>query len=281
MNDLGFHCQKLGHLEERLLANGLRRGEFYNFPAEQLPLLKKGIISCGIAASIHCPLENLSWYPDPPTWAFLCDLSRERRELNLRMVEVTIQRAGDIGAEYVVAHFPSPASDAPHAGYSQLQPIALDSCQRLELLSEGYGVPVHLEGFGPTPLLNPDFLVEVFTHFRNLKYCFDTGHMGLAAKRDGLDLYRFAERLAPYVGSIHLWNTRGLEDYFAFRHIPVHPAQKPEAGWVDIERLLRLIRKDSPTCPIVFESLHRYPLALGDYDYRDGVRWIKGLVTSF
>ena len=133
MNNLGFHCQRLGHLEERLLANGLRRGEFYNFPPEQLPLLKKGITSCRVTASIHCPLERLSWYPDPPTWAFLCDLSRERRDLNLRMIEVTLQRAGELGTEYVVAHFPSPATDAPGASYSQLRPMCPVSKQYLRL----------------------------------------------------------------------------------------------------------------------------------------------------
>jgi len=38
----------------------------------------------------------------------------------------------------------------------------------------------------------------------------------------------------------------------------------------------------NPVCPVVFESSHWYPEALGDFDYRDGVTWVKELVaTSF
>ena len=31
MIDLGFHCNRLRHLEPGVLDNGLARGEFYNF----------------------------------------------------------------------------------------------------------------------------------------------------------------------------------------------------------------------------------------------------------
>ena len=281
MNNLGFHCQQLHHLRDRVVANDLTRGEFYNFPREELPELRRAISACGVAASIHCPLERLDWYPDPPTWTFLCDRERERRQLTLRMIEATLASAADIEAEYVVAHFPCPSTDAPPATYEELRPIALDSCYQIAKLSERYGVPVHLEGFGPSPFLNEDFLAEVFTQFTNLRYCFDSGHMGLAARRDGIDLYLFAERIRPYLGSIHLWNTRGMEDYIAYRHIPVHPSQRPEEGWVDIARLIGILRQGNPGVPIIFESIFAYPRALGNYDIRDGIAWIRELATSY
>jgi hypothetical protein len=104
--------------------------------------------------------------------------------------------------------------------------------------------------------------------------------MHIAAQRDSFDLYQFAQQLAPFIGSIHLWNNRSIEDYLSFRHIPVHPSQKPEEGWVDIAHILRLILSNNPSCCIVFESGFCYPEALGGYDFREGVRWVKELVAT-
>jgi sugar phosphate isomerase/epimerase len=102
--------------------------------------------------------------------------------------------------------------------------------------------------------------------------------MHLASQGAGFDLYQLAEQIAPFVGSVHLWNTRNPDDYKAFRHIPVHPSQKPEEGWADIARLL----KDLGFAPsaIIFESPRNYPEELGDYDYQDGVKWVKELLAT-
>ena len=280
-SNLGFHCHRLRQLEERIVGNELARGEFYHFPADELPSLKREISAHHLAASIHCPLVKPPWYPEPPTWAFLCDVDREKRELNLRMVKETLEMAGDIGAEHVVVHFPSPSStDASGKSESELHDIAMDSGHRLAALSEEHEMPIHIEGFGPSPLLSADFIAEVLTEFPALRYCFDTGHMNISAKRDGFDLYRFAEQLAPLVGSIHLWNNRGIDDYLLFHHIPVHPSQDPKDGWADIARILEIIVGGKSSLPMIFESPTWYPQALGDYDYRDGVRWVKRLLEA-
>lgn len=280
-HNLGFHCHRVRQIEERILANELARGEFYHFPADELPSLKREIRAHHLAASIHCPLLKPPWYPEPPTWAFLCDVDREKRELNVRMVSETLEMAGDIEAEYVVVHFPSPSfTDSSGRGYDEMRAIALESGHRLATLSEHYGVPIYIEGFGPSPLLSAEFLVEVFTLFPALRYCFDTGHMNIAAARDGFDLYRFVEQVAPYVGAVHLWNSRGWEDYACFHHIPVHPSQDPVDGWADIARILSTITQGRPQLPMVFESPTWYPQALGDHDYRDGVTWVRELLET-
>ncbi|MFW6125846.1 MAG: sugar phosphate isomerase/epimerase family protein, partial [Chloroflexota bacterium] len=233
--DLGFHCHRLSHIEERILPNGLTRGEFYHFPGEQIPLLEQSISRYDLAASVHCPLVKPSWYPEPPTWAFLCDSDRDKRELNLRMVKETLEMAAKLGIEYVVVHFPSPPShDAGDKTYEERRDIVWDSARRLADLSERYAVPVHIEGFGPSPFLHADFIVELLSALSPLRYCYDTGHMHIAAQRDGIDAQGFLQDVAPYIGSMHVWNTRGLKDYMQFRHIPVHPSQHPEEGWADI-----------------------------------------------
>jgi len=281
MSNLGFHCHGLDRLEELIVSSGLRRGEFYNFPQHDLPELKREIEKHNLVVSIHAPLGRLSWYPNPPTWSYLCDIDEEQRQLSLKMVSETMSLAKDFGAEYVVVHFPSPYSnEVDEVGYDRLRNIAWESAHRLEEVSIKYGVPIYIEGFGPSPFLSVDFLTEVITQFSCLQYCFDTGHMHIAAQRDGFDLYQFAQQMAPYIGSIHLWNNRGIEDYIAFRHIPVHPSQQPEDGWADITRILQLILLINPSCKIIFESGLRYPEELGGHDFREGVKWIKDLIAT-
>jgi len=281
MNRLGFHCHDLGQLEMVITSNGLQRGEFYHFSPHSLPELKKEVGRRNLAASIHAPLVKVPWYPSPPTISFLCDIDAEKRRLSLKMVQQTMEMAEDFGADYVVVHFPAPSStDGSSLGYTRQREIAWQSALDLAEISEKHGLPIHMEGFGPSPFLNLDFLLEVSRNFPSLRYCFDTGHMHIAAQRDGFDLYELADQLAPCIGSIHLWNNRGIDDYLFFGHIPVHPAQKPEDGWVDIARILRLVLLRNHSCCVILESGFRYPEALGGYDFREGVKWVKRLVAE-
>ena len=208
-------------------------------------------------------------------------MEEEDRQLSLRMIAETMELARDFGAEYVVVHFPVPLSaTSGDVSYEKQREIAWQSASDLCELSDKSGIAIHLEGFGPSPFLNVEFLSEVITRFPCFRYCFDTGHMNIAAQRDGFDLYRFAERMAPYIGSIHLWNGRDITDYTYFRHIPVHPSQKPEEGWVDVALILRSILSKNPLCPTIFESGLRYPQALGGHDISEGVKWVKELVAT-
>lgn len=280
-SNLGFHCHRLSQVDERILANGLTRGEFYHFPPEELGALSRTLREHHLAMSIHCPLVKPEWYPDPPTLAFLCDVDAERRELNLRMVRETLEMATDFGAEYVVVHFPSPSfTDASGTSHAEMRDIALESGERLARLSQDYDTPIHVEGFGPSPFLDGDFIAELLRRLPPMGYCYDTGHMNMAAKRDGLDVYGFIDRVAPYIASMHLWNNRGLDDYRRFRHIPVHPSQHPSEGWADIPRILGRIVKDRPSVPVILESGTSYPRAVGDYEYQDGVEWIRRLLRT-
>ncbi|MBM4444172.1 MAG: sugar phosphate isomerase/epimerase [Chloroflexi bacterium] len=281
MTRLGFHCHGLDHFGKVILSNGLRRGEFYNFPPDSLPELRREIGRHNLLASIHAPLTRLSWYPTPPTISFLCDVDPELRLLSLKMIQETMELAQDFGAEYVVVHFPVPPSTPVRGiGYDELRDVAWRSAVALADISRKHGLPIHIEGFGPSIFLTPDFIVEVTSRLEGLHYCFDIGHMHIAARRDGFSLYEFARKLAPHIGSVHMWNNRGIRDYLTFGHIPIHPSQRPEDGWVDIDRILRLIIAGNPDCRIILESSSRYPEALGGHDFRDGVEWTKDLIAA-
>jgi sugar phosphate isomerase/epimerase len=175
-------------------------------------------------------------------------------------------------------HFPTPSSDSSDESDEKLEAIAWGSCDRLAELSLKRNIPIHIEGVGQSNLINAEFLAAALKEFSPLRYCFDTAHANLTSIYNGFDLYDFEKALSSYLGSIHLWNTRGQEDYMNFRHIPVHPSQSPEDGWVDIERMLRTVESDENHLSVIFESLPSYPEALGDYDYREGVKWVKELL---
>jgi sugar phosphate isomerase/epimerase len=265
-----------------IIGNGLKRGEFYNLPPDDLARLRKLIDRHKLAWSIHAPLIQLDWYPRPPTWSFLCDEDRDNRELTMKMVNLTINHAEEFGAEYVVVHFPSPASHAPTENPDEkIRAIAWKSCDRLAELSVKRGVLLHIEGVGASPLINAEFLTSVLEQYSPpLKYCFDTAHSYLAAQSNDFDLYEFEKELLPYLGSVHLWNTRGRDDYNAYRHIPVHPSQSADEGWVDIARILKILGSKGNSLPLIFESDRLYPEALGKYDYREGVKWVKELLAT-
>jgi sugar phosphate isomerase/epimerase len=264
-----------------ILGNGLSRGEFYNLRATEFPRLKRLIGKHKLAWSIHAPLVQLDWYPQPPTWSFLCDPDSDKRELTMKMIMLSIEHAEELGAEYMVVHFPSPISEEHNENKAKLESIARKSCDRLAELSLKRKVPIHVEGVGATPLINAEFLTPLLEDYAPpLHYCFDTAHTQLASLSNDFDLYDFEKELLPYLGSVHLWNTRGKHDYVAYRHIPVHPSQSAAEGWVDIANVLKIMGSAKSSLPIIFESDRLYPEKLGEFDYREGVKWVKDLVET-
>jgi sugar phosphate isomerase/epimerase len=278
MINLGFHCHQVDVLDEIIIGNGLDRGEFYNLPAEDIPELRRLIKKHSLSWSIHTPLIQMDWYPQPPTWSFLCDVDKDNRDLTMKMIGLTMEHAGEYGAEYVVVHFPSPVSDDSNESDGKLEAIAWRSSEWLAELSFKRNIPIHVEGVGQSRLINAEFLTAVLKEYTPLSYCFDTAHANLAAIYNEFDIYEFQKQLLPYLGSVHLWNTRGRDDYVTFQHIPVHPSQGSGDGWVDIPRVLQALNTCNNILPVIFESMPSYPEALGDHDYREGVKWVKELL---
>jgi shikimate kinase len=281
MNVLSIHCNRLEHLENRIVKLGFSRGEFYNFLPEQLPILRQFIQDRDITPSVHCPLRRAPWYPYPVTWSFLStDVHHEERELSFKLIKESLRDAVDIGAAYVVVHYPTPASLQAHEMPFEVQhDIAWNSAHRLQELSVTYGIPIYIEGFGPSPFMDLDFIISVLRAFPSLRYCFDTGHLVLMAQRDGLDYFEFLEDLAPYLGCVHVWSTRGVVDYKAYHHLPPHPDLKPSDGWVDLERVVTTVRQASPSAIFVLEYSTDLPAEFG-LDQKEGIDWFKDLVNA-
>ncbi|MFP4641314.1 MAG: sugar phosphate isomerase/epimerase family protein [Dehalococcoidia bacterium] len=274
--ELGFHCNHLEYLDQVMDDNGLSRTELFNLPAKDIPELKRKLFARGLARSVHSPLVKPDWYPNPPTWSFLCDVDKDSRNKTFSMLGETIAQAQDVGGEYIVAHFPTPATDASGEDENKLLSITWKSCEQLANLSVQRSMPIHVEGLANSPHLSDGFLTEALSEYP-LHYCFDMGHMHLASQASGFDVHEFAQDIAPFVGSVHLWNVRDRDDYVKFRHIPVHPSQDPEEGWADIKGILETLK---PACPVIFESPVSYPESLGNHDYREGVEWVQEIVAD-
>ncbi|MCS6801177.1 MAG: sugar phosphate isomerase/epimerase family protein [Chloroflexota bacterium] len=278
---LGLNVSRVEHIRERMPALGLKRAELFVFSREELPEVRRALEEQGARFSVHTPVPRPRDYPYPLTWTFLNYADAERRDLYFSLVQETVECAADLGAEYVVVHYPGPITKAcEEIGLARLFEIANESADRLAELSARTGVPIHLEGFGPSPFLNSEFILRVLERHPNLAYCFDVAHNHIADQRADLTYYEFLEALLPRLGSVHLWQTRSYEDYIVYRHLPLHPSQTPEEGWVDIERVVRTIHRAQPTVPFVMESPGRFPHPWQHLDYREGVRWLQEILAT-
>ncbi len=108
--------------------------------------------------------------------------------------------------------------------------------------------------------------------------CIDIGHTSIISGIRNRDFFKDIEIMAPYTKSIHVWNTKGLDHCKEYNHVPVHPSQKAEDGWVDIKKTLEIILAHNKDCNIVFEYNHTYYDNIPD-EVKAGMEWVKGIVN--
>jgi sugar phosphate isomerase/epimerase len=280
-DNLGFHCENPAEIQERVIANGLSYVELYNIRAADLPEIDQLMSRHGLEVGVHCPLILPDWYPYEPVASFLLgDAGGDLKALTLRLIAQTLHDVKRLGAEYVVVHFPKPApSPQQEPDWSPEIELAWNSAGQLARLARQFQTRICIEGFGERPYLSTAFLTHVLQAFPELSYCFDVGHMHLAALRGAIDYFDFLEQLAPRIGSVHLWNTRGPQDYAAYSHLPVHPSHQPDMGWCDVDQSVRIIGEGNPDAVFIFEHGTRFPPPFA-LDYREGVSWVKEMLQS-
>lgn len=278
---LGQNIPNAGLLTAKLPELGLQRAELFIIEESDFGEVKSAARQYGLTYSIHAPVPRPRNYPFPVTWTFLNYADPRRREMFFGLVESSIKAAKELNAQYVVVHFPGPITEECRlVGEEALANIAEHSANRLADLSESSGVPIHIEGFGPSPFFTLDFVNGVFREHPHLKYCFDVAHNHLAEQRGDIDYFAFLDAILPSLGSVHLWQARDVNDYVSYRHMPIHPAQTPEEGWVDVARVIRTVRVARPDVPYVMEYPGWFPTPWTHLDYRDGVTWLSDLITS-
>lgn len=251
---------------------GLGRLELFDLAPEWLPLLRESLARSDRPFSIHAPLCRRPEFPHPAVAVFFLSPDSARREESFAHVEATLAQAKEWGGEYVVTHLNWVEDTEDEAEASRLAQAA---AERLSGLAERHGVPLHIECGGYAGGFHgAEQFAALPGRLPGLGLCLDMGHLWLIARARRRSFYRDLEVLAPHARSMHLWNTRDFAHYQRHHHVPVHPSQRPEDGWIDLERALGLVLDRNPDCALIFE----YTWSPSEEEWvREGMAWVASL----
>ena len=219
----------------------------------------------------HSPMPRTRAFMDDGVACFYLHDDASQRGLSFDLLEHTLQHARQWQADYAVTHLTYGRTDTTDPG--QAERLAAAACRRFAELSRYYEIPINVEFAAYTRTFNqPGQFIEAIARHDELALCIDTGHTRLGANLNGRDYFADIKTMAPYTRSMHLWNTMGNGS----EHIPLHPAQDPVSGWIDIEQTLQLVLAENPAVTIIFE----YPVAEVTRDIQAGYDWIKQIVNT-
>lgn len=269
--------QRTETIAERLLHRGLGGVELFDFPPQSRGALRRtlaGLTRQGYTRlSFHAPMPRPSYFHHSGVSCFFLHEDASLRELSFRVIEETLRHARAWNAAYVVTHLTYGRTDTTDSELAAR--LAREACIRLAALSDRHEMPIDIEfaAYSGAFAGPEDFLAAMSAH-PQLGICIDTGHASLGARIRQRPYMEDIRKLAPRARSMHLWNTRGPEDPRHRGHVPLHPTQRPEQGWIDMEQTLRIVLEHNPRINIVYE----YPVEELTTEIREGYDWIAGLV---
>lgn len=263
---------------ESLVHRGLGCVELFDLAPErfaELETLRASLAAEGRERlSFHVPVVRPDWFPwSGITCFFLCD-DAERRGLSFRLLDHTLELAARHGAGRAVCHLTYGGADSRDP--AKAEALAIDAVARMAQASRRFKVALDLEfaaysdGFH-----DPRRFVDLLDPHPDLGVCIDIGHTYLGAQKRGRDYFADLAALAPRTRSLHLWNTKDDAHNRAHGHVPLHPSQSPEEGWIDVPKSLALVLKKNPKAEIIYE----YPIETLSRDILAGYEWIAGLVA--
>lgn len=264
-------------IAERLLHRGLGGVELFDFPQQSCGELRRtlaGLSREGLTRlSFHSPMPRPTYFRHSGVSCFFLHEDASLRNLSFSVIEETLRHARAWNAAYVVTHLTYGKTDTTDRDYAVQ--LARAACIRLAALSDRYGMPIDVEFAAySSAFASPGDFLAAMSGYPQLGICIDTGHASLGARIRQCSYIEDIRALAPQARSMHLWNTRGPEDPLHRGHVPLHPRQRPEQGWVDMEETLRIVLGHNPRINIVFE----YPVEQVTTEIREGYDWIAGLV---
>ncbi len=241
--------------------------------AKEITSLLKFARKYPINVIYHAPV----FYQVDPTATYYLNSNSRLRKATFEILETNLKMAKNLPTEYVVIHFTSKDVDEK-MDCTETKSLAQHSAKRLDELAAKYNTEICLEYSGYNNMFcNPKDWIDVLESCKNMGICLDVGHFYIACKEYGLNYFRELSKMLPYIEMLHLWNTRGKIDIMEHGHIPVHPSQRAEDGWIDIERTLNLVLGYNIDIPIVFEPDFTY----GDKKYaQEGINWVNDIISS-
>ncbi len=213
------------------------------------------VASAGIPIGLHCPAPFDGW---PPHFE-VTGPNADRQRYALSLIEQSLAAAEQVGALYVVVHFPSVIRETPdvdplskHGMNSRAgRADALASAQQIAELSDRYGVAVMLENVAPNPYFgSSDDFCWLFEQVPSLSMCLDFGHVHVVETCESV--YQFADNVAGHVSSMHVYNA-STSRYTVGRHDPPFDDYPEDEGWMDLELLLRSVQAGGNPEYLIFE----------------------------
>jgi sugar phosphate isomerase/epimerase len=232
--------------------------------------VKDLIRSSCIPVGLHCPAP----YDGPLNRFDITGPSRTGVKKALTLVRQTVQAAADVGAAYVVVHFPTPyTKEATRrvASAEMTQAYILQVGEELAELRTVLGVPIFIENMSFNPRFGSATDYRWFLQkFPGLRMCLDLGHAHLSSHED--DACAFTLTVAPFVSSLHIYNTLQRGPNAGYHAVPLQ-SQTVGQGWMDLLGILENLAECARPEFLIFE----YGLA-GYNDFQDAYRaacWLR------
>ena len=259
------------------LHTGLDRYEVFDFQEDGLGELESFIKSKKLPFSFHVPFFRPSYFPYTGVTTFFLNDDPEKRALSFKLIDSTMHYANKWSADFVVTHL-----TWKDDSLDRKKVMDLTSYTRSKFcdLADRYKLPINIEFGGYSGHFHePEQFVDFVKDHSSLGICIDIGHTSLISGIRNRNFFRDIEIMAPHTKSIHMWNTKGLEHNKKHNHVPVHPSQKAEDGWVDIKKTLEIILGHNKDCNIIFEYNHTYYDNIPD-EVQEGMEWVKEIVNK-
>ena len=228
-----------------------------------------------VKVSYHAPV----FHQADPKLTYYLNSNFRLREATFEILEINLRMAKSLPTEHLIVHFTSNSMPEENITDSEIKYLAKRSAKRINMLSKEYDLPIYLEYTSNNDrFVLPDDFIEVVKDYKNLGLSIDLGHLDLVCKKYKLDYFTELEKLLPYTRVIYAWNIAPIGSIEHKGFIPVHPSQRPEDGWLDIEKTLNLALSYDEDMYIIFEPNFDYK---GPEYFEEGVAWVNNLVNDF
>lgn len=232
-------------------------------------MIKKNSLKVNYHAAVfHNMNPNITYY---------LNSNEKLRNATFEILETNLKMAKSLNSENVVVHFASSDIDESLSNVD-IKKLARDSASRINDLAKKYDIEIALEYCGYNDrFYKIDEYISLVSEFKNLSICLDLGHLFISCKLHNMSYFMELSKIVPFTKLVHIWNTRGPNDLEKYGHIPVHPKQREEDGWIDVETSLKFILTYNKDVRIIAEPDFIY----SDFSYfEEGMEWVNGIVNE-
>lgn len=190
-----------------------------------------------------------------------------------RQFEKEVEYMSEIGAEYILVHFPY----FKEKGSNATNKIIKNGLKKLHKLREIYDIPIVCEpklgnnrsGVGIEALNN--FPIEIWEEY-SIELCIDIGDYLMAAGSSSL---KYLSKWKEYIKVVHLHNVKFEEDKYIW--VPIHPSQERDDSYYNIQDLIIQLAESSEVIFVFEHTPHSNP---SEAFVNEGIDWVKEIVSS-